>query len=619
MFLGFKTWEFLDERCIMKSNEYINAARFSLARLPRTLQGRGFRYIGYLIVGFILPAMLFGVYARLPQNMARTIVRKLRSIVKFLLPLLIGLSALSVVTSQLDWLWLATWGISVFIAAVLLFFILRNVRFILMLGNAEELMKAREQQGEIFSPRTWKEYPIGETVRSAVNAARDGQREFLLASIDISGRAYCEYGQLPYLPSVSAEDFAERDRYDIDIVLYDEYVLLRKDFRGDKSACLREWFHMEPMYGKANVPTVRVGDIHNAVLYMDYIYGRTVLEILRDKGALIRDSDIENDPSFVGLDEETRQRKLDERGTRLLQSCFSDPFFKDLDALLDAVHRCRLTDLDIRFANILVDDAGKPWLIDFHEATFLPRWAEWIFRLKCDGDAQNYNRIFGRTKLTEATARLELSRVEPNAWHSAVDLGYGLARGNFFFSDAGMGRWESFTAEGFPDLKGKRIFVLNGCNGVVPLLMLRAGAREVIAVEKNIVCYDAAAVAHRILEWRDMQSYNLKLHYGDARALKAEHIDLLAAVVTPDHFHLNEFQHVLGFATEQTSMVVVDVNEGEATRRNRILKAAMMENIMSRMSENRFSNLRVVATSAHSSLIVGEREMPVTETKTLAA
>ena len=65
--------------------------------------------------------------------------------------------------------------------------------------------------------------------------------------------------------------------------------------------------------------------------------------------------------------------------------------------------------------------------------------------------------------------------------------------------------------------------------------------------------------------------------------------------------------------------MIVDVRLGEATRRKGLLKAAMSERIISLMSDNHFSSLSVVGTSAHSSLIVGEREMPVTETKTLDA
>ena len=233
-------------------------------------------------------------------------------------------------------------------------------------------------------------------MRKAVDTARGGMKEFCLAGIDMSGRAYCEFGDLPFLPSVAKEDFAARDRYDIDIVILDEAVLLRKNYRGDRAACVREWFNMEPLAGKARVPIVRKADERNAVLYMDYVYGRTILEVLRDNGALMRDTDVEHDPSFADLDEETRQRKLDERGTPLLSRCLEEHVFSELDDLIRAAHECRLTDLDIRFANVLVDDQFKPWLIDFHDAMIIPRWANWIFRIKRQADCVNYQRVFGR-------------------------------------------------------------------------------------------------------------------------------------------------------------------------------------------------------------------------------
>jgi hypothetical protein len=64
--------------------------------------------------------------------------------------------------------------------------------------------------------------------------------------------------------------------------------------------------------------------------------------------------------------------------------------------LMSAEHRS-LTDLDIRFANVLVDKDNMPWLIDFHEASIFPHWADWLFRFKCHGDEMNYQRVFGRS------------------------------------------------------------------------------------------------------------------------------------------------------------------------------------------------------------------------------
>lgn len=402
----------------MQTGDNTNLPRLSFASLSSATRQGGFIYTCYVFFGCLL-SVLFSAGQMPPQERALIAVRRLKTLMR--VPLSVG--ALSILIVQVGDLPPA--GFWILSPLLLLYFFFKKARFILKLRKAKCLMEERVKRDEVHGPREWKDYPVSDAVRSAVEIARKGQREFLLAQIDMSGRAHCEYGELPYLRSVPSETLTERDRYNIDIVLFDEFVLLRKNYRGDKNACLTEWLHLERMVGKASVPVVWMVDIIRTVLYMDYIYGKTMLEILRDKGAFMRDSDVENDPDFIGLDKNARQQKLDERSTQLLPSCFPEQFFGALDDLIDAVHNCRLTDLDIRFANILVDDGGKPWMIDFHEAKVVPHWLDWLFRIKRDGDFVNYNRIFRRNRSAESSTRKVLSERQTGNWNLGSEIPSG--------------------------------------------------------------------------------------------------------------------------------------------------------------------------------------------------
>lgn len=328
----------------------------------------------------------------------RSVVRRTRRLFLYTLPVVIGISVFGYIELRLGrkLTSIVIWDGIVLAVGAFAFWSIDRIRFRSMSKAAHALMKRRQEGSDQLAAPRWRDYPLSEEMRATIESARADGEELLLAPIDMSGRAMCTYGVLPFVPSVSADKFSPRDRYDIDIVLHGDAVLLRKNYRGNRRQCVREWFNLEQMYKKARVPAVRKVDIANAVLYMDYVYGRTLLEILRDNGALMRDSDIEYDPLFVGLNNEERQRKLDERAQAVLGHVFPEEFLRKVDLLIEDIHRCRVSDLDIRFANIIRSDCGTPWMIDFHDAKTYPDWAEYFFRFKRDGDILNYTRTFGR-------------------------------------------------------------------------------------------------------------------------------------------------------------------------------------------------------------------------------
>lgn len=339
--------------------------------------------------------LVYGVLEWLSRDEIRRTVRSAKKIVKKTIPYPLGLGAISSFLLYPDLEFHITWA-SGLLVTVVLFFLGKDVYTLLRLRAARRRLLDRRGNDQA-SLCSWKEYPVDATFRHTVDGARKGSDELVLASIGMSGRAYSPFGEIPYLPSVSKERISIRDRYDIDIVLAGDYVYLRKDYRGDRLACLREFFNMESMRVISRVPSVRRLDETGTVLYMDYVCGRTMLEILRDARALMRDSDVENDREFVGLEEDERQRKLDDRAKEKVTHCFSRTFFERLDELILRVHDCRISDLDIRYANFIVDDTGTPWMVDFTDSKFFPPWLAWVFRFKCEGDRFNYQRLFRRS------------------------------------------------------------------------------------------------------------------------------------------------------------------------------------------------------------------------------
>jgi SAM-dependent methyltransferase len=194
-----------------------------------------------------------------------------------------------------------------------------------------------------------------------------------------------------------------------------------------------------------------------------------------------------------------------------------------IELALDDLHRRGLSSVDVRPENLETETASFRSLggAKRHRDT-----NSFVFRYRRDRDRERANRIYGTELLTERKARAALAPLSSRAneaasrgdWYAAIDFGSGLTIGDIWSTDAGTGRWEYFNGPIMePLVRGRRVLDLGANNGVMPMMMLRAGAREVVALESSSEHIKAAEVVRRIFEWRDMREYPLRLRHGDMR------------------------------------------------------------------------------------------------------
>jgi hypothetical protein len=153
-----------------------------------------------------------------------------------------------------------------------------------------------------------------------------------------------------------------------------------------------------------------------------------------------------------------------------------------------------------------------------------------------DGDRKAFNRSFGMSVLTEATARQSLRQLKeqvPEGYrdYAPIDFGCGLTVGQIASTDSGTGRWDFFNRQVVaPLVAGKRVLDLGSNNGSLPLMMLRAGAREVVAVEFTPAIAEFARLNARILSWRDVRPYDIHVLTGDMRLFLTEDLGVFEVV-----------------------------------------------------------------------------------------
>ncbi len=520
-----------------------------LARARDTLQRRGPGYLGYLLTGWLLPNLSYHLLRLLPPA-------KLRK--------------LFLIASALGWLALALWqGMGFALRTLIQLAAVAAVVYYGLRGwHLHRMRRAAQRQMQTATEHhftTWDRWPVAPAVRERVadELRTNPQRELVLGQIDNDGRLLDRFGPLPGWVTVPPEQFVPRRRFPLDVVLLDGNVLIRKHFRGDRLRFVREWYTLTALAPEANVPPVYRVDEKRTLLYKNLIPGQTLRDVLVAEGARILSVQTGRDPELAELSGEQRLYAVLARGTRLLPDLFPETFFTALERQMDAIHRRAFARLSLTFGNVMIDDHGQPWLIDLEDARHYPSTRNLLFAWQRDRDREKFNRIYARDLLTEERARTELKRLAArgNGWYAPIDFGRGLTVGGFWSVDSGTGRWEYLNHRVLaPLLEGKRVLDLGSNNGVMPLMMLRDGAREVVGLERDPQMVARARLVHHIFEWRDMRPYPFTLYQADMRALLDTDwgdFDLITAFCSLYYLPIPDMHRMVRRAAELAPIIVL--------------------------------------------------------------
>ncbi len=562
------------------------------------LQQYGLQYRVYLCFGYLVPCLTYYLYAHVPRRRLR------RCATGFLVAFCLCPLWIVARTSRYA---VALLGATLLVAAAL-WTARRPVR------RWQEAVKAREMTRAARLARgtagfvAWRDFPVDAAMRAAVDAQHVS--ETVLARLDLDGRALSPFGVLPYLPPVSAREFLERPRYQIDIVLRDGIVLLRKDYGRDRDSFVREWHNLGRLQGRANVPAIWKADERARLLYMSFIPGQTVREMLVSHGAKLRDCQTSKDPELAALGAEERRAAVAQRGAAIIHSVLPDSFVRALAQQIDAIHRAGLAGLGLKYGNVIVSAVdGSPWLVDFETPTCYGSRQAPGFWLRRDRDRVRFNELFQWDLMTEAAARKALSVYarNPEVACAPIDFGLGLSVGSVWATETGVGCWERLIRRHMPPLRNLRILDLGSNNGCMAMMMLRAGAREVIGVEPSLEKCEFARLAHRIFEWRDIRPYSFRLlNCNMLDVLKGDWgtFDLVSALCSLDCLTEEEMARVVRRASSLAPVMVLQGNT-VAPRARAKSSASFLAAVL---QHNGFPQVEIATLPAFSrSLLIGRK------------
>ncbi|MCL4237371.1 MAG: hypothetical protein KJ047_03900 [Anaerolineae bacterium] len=275
-----------------------------------------------------------------------------------------------------------------------------NTRLSYLATQARQLTTARDPSHHDRDAFTiWSEWPFPAQTSAAIEERLSSDlSELIIGQIDNDGRVLGTLGPLPMVENVGQEEFVKRRQYDLSIVLINQVVLIRKDFRGNRASFIHEWFNLQYLrsIGQGNIPAVYAADEDNCCLYKSMIKGRTLRDLMVDEGAEILTIQTQDDLEFQGLTQAQRIEAVWQRGQEVLGKVVPASFLSDLRWQIRRIHKAGVVKLSLTFGNVMVGAAdSKPWLIDFENSEYF-RWKTHpLYWRRRKQDIEKFRRIYG--------------------------------------------------------------------------------------------------------------------------------------------------------------------------------------------------------------------------------
>jgi 2-polyprenyl-3-methyl-5-hydroxy-6-metoxy-1,4-benzoquinol methylase len=115
-----------------------------------------------------------------------------------------------------------------------------------------------------------------------------------------------------------------------------------------------------------------------------------------------------------------------------------------------------------------------------------------------------------------------------------------------------------------PLIAGKRVLDLGSNNPSLPVTMLRAGAREVVAVEFMPPAVEVSGPNARILSWRDVHPYDIQVLSGDMRLFLTEDLgsfDVVTALCSLSFLQEPDMARIVHTAASMNAVLILQAND----------------------------------------------------------
>ena len=280
-----------------------------------------------------------------------------------------------------------------------------------------------------------------------------------------------------------------------------------------------------------------------------------------------------------------------------IRSVVDGVYIERLGDLLQALHQAGVAAGDVSYGDVVVRD-GKPGLRNLAGVALYPR-SSLRFLAERERDRDRFNFLFGTELLSEEVFRSRiaaLARRRADFFYAPVYHGRGYGIGPISNIEVGSGKWR-FIRRHLPDVRGKRVLDLGTNNAMIPLEMLRAGARSVTAYEPDPVFADYARINRRWFEFVDNRSYGFDLverpmHAALERDLMGH--DIATSFCSLYYEPPENMARITRALSRAVEYFVVQANENKEQHSGELARLASLEFLSRLLAENGFAEQRIV-------------------------
>ena len=242
-------------------------------------------------------------------------------------------------------------------------------------------------------------------------------------------------------------------------------------------------------------------------------------------------------------------------------------------------------------------------MIDFDMALHCPSGPQGAFGVLADREIRRFNTLFDRNINTYSGVEDALSGHRAKVYAPSL-IGKGLWLGDIRNTLSGWGKWQFVLRKLLGDAEGKRFLDLGANNGSIALEILRAGAAEVVGVERDGTFIEQGAFLHKAVEWADGRAY--PFHYvhanmEDARDLDLGHFDCVMALCSLYYLAEEEMAATVRHFSNYCSRFVLQCNhEMDIGRKSAdTYRKARLEFARELLLQNGFDRVEVIAPGGY--------------------
>jgi len=206
--------------------------------------------------------------------------------------------------------------------------------------------------------------------------------EAVLAEIDQDGFFLRKYPLNIDVPLADESSFLKRHKYKISLVALPSGLAIKKEYHHNYITFANELTALKTLGGTCNAPSLRKIDFDRNILYISYIPGMTLRDMIAGSGARILDRHNKISRDHQRESDNQRWLKRVAEGKKYVRQVIDESMIDLIYDKVSEIHSHGVCLYDIKYGNILVEEKTKePYFVDFENCILFDNSKGILFKI----------------------------------------------------------------------------------------------------------------------------------------------------------------------------------------------------------------------------------------------